>query len=166
MAGLRRFVLAAPVRATAAPADAMARPPTPEDAEALARLMLEAYRGSIDDEGETLDDSRAAVAQLFGGEFGTMLWSASEVIEREGRVVSATLLTVWFDGPFVAFMLTLPAWQRRGLARAGLQRTFNRLAAGDEPWLRLVVTQGNTPAEALYESLGFRPVAAPPFSAA
>jgi ribosomal protein S18 acetylase RimI-like enzyme len=166
MTSLRRFVLAAPVQAVAAPADADARPPTPADAEALSKLMLEAYRGSIDDEGETLEDSRAVVAQLFGGEFGPMLWSLSEVVEREGRLVSATLLTVWFDGPFVAFMVTLPAWQRRGLARAGLQRTFNRLAAGDEPWLRLVVTQGNTPAEALYEGLGFRPVAAPPFSSA
>ena len=166
MAALRRFVLAAPLRACAAPADAAARPPTPADAEALAQLMLEAYRGSIDDEGETLEDSRAVVAQLFGGEFGPMLWSVSEVVERDGRLVAATLLTVWFDGPFVAFMLTLPAWRRRGLARAGLQRVFNRLAAGDEPWLRLVVTQGNTPAEALYESLGFRPVAAPPYSGA
>ncbi len=166
MAGLRRFVLAAPVRAVAAPGDVGARPPTPADAEALAQLMHAAYQGCIDDEGETLEDTRAVVAQLFGGEFGPMLWSASEVIERDGRLVSATLLTVWFDGPFVAFMLTLPAWQRRGLARGGLQRTFNRLAAGDEPWLRLVVTQGNTPAEALYERLGFRPVAAPPLGAA
>jgi ribosomal protein S18 acetylase RimI-like enzyme len=163
MAALRRFLLAAPVRAVAAPVDATARPPTPADAEALAQLMLEAYRGGIDDEGETLDDSRAAVAQLFDGDFGPMLWSLSEVVERDGRVVSATLLTVWLEGPFVAFVLTLPAWRRRGLARAGLQRTLNRLAAGDEPWLRLVVTQGNGPAEALYESLGFRPVAAPPF---
>ncbi|MDO9073929.1 MAG: GNAT family N-acetyltransferase [Rubrivivax sp.] len=166
MAGLRRFVLAAPVRATAAPADATARPPAPADAEALAQLLLDAYRGSIDDEGETLDDSRAVVAKLFAGEFGPMLWSLSEVIERDGRLVAAALLTVWFDGPFVAFMVTLPTWQRRGLARAGLQRAFNRLAAGAEPWLRLVVTQGNTPAEALYESLGFLPVAAPPLSAA
>ncbi len=162
MAGRTRFVLAAPVQAVAAPDDPAARPPTPDDAEALAQLLYGAYKGSIDDEGETLEDTRGVVAQLFAGEFGPMLWSLSEVVEREGQLVAATLLTVWFDGPFVAFTSTLPAWQRRGLARAGLQRTFNRLAAGDERWLRLVVTQGNTPAEALYESLGFRPIPRPP----
>ena len=35
-----------------------------------------------------------------------------------------------------------------------------------EAVVRLVVTQGNAPAEALYESLGFRPEARPPFSSA
>lgn len=161
---LARFVLAAPVRRMSAPVDAAARPPAPADAERLAQLMLEAYRGTVDDDGETLDDSRGIVAQLFGGSFGPMRWSSSELVERDGHLVAATLLTTWYGGPFVAFTLTRPAWQRRGLARAGLQRAFDRLAAGGEAWLRLVVTQGNAPAEALYESLGFRPVAAPPFS--
>ena len=160
---LRRFLLAAPVRRHAAPADAAARPPSPQDAEALAHLLHAAYRGTVDDEGETLDDTRGVVAQLMAGEFGDWLASASEVVERDDAIVAATLLTLWRDGPLVAFTATLPAYQRQGLARAGLQRAFNRLAAGDEPWLRLVVTEGNTRALALYDSLGFVPQAQPPY---
>lgn len=162
----RRFVLAAPVRQRAAlapPPGVSVRPPTPEDAEALARLMHAAYAGTIDDEGETLDDTRAVVAQYFAGEFGPPMPAVSEVTERAGELLAATLLTQWWGGPFVAFMITAPQAQRQGLARAGLTRALNRLGAGDEPWLRLVVTEGNTRAEALYASLGFVPVPVPPF---
>lgn len=147
--------MAAPLRRAAALADARARPPTPADQAALAQLMLDAYRGSIDDEGETLADALAVVGQLYGGEFGTLMGSCSEVVEIGGSLVAATLLTLFAGGPFVAFSMTAPAWQRQGLARAGLQRAMARLADGDEPLLRLVVTEGN-PAEHLYERLGFQ----------
>jgi GNAT superfamily N-acetyltransferase len=163
MAATRRFVLAAPVHHRAVLADPAARPPVPADAEALAVLMLAAYQGTVDDEGETLEEARAVVAQYFEGVFGKPMPAVSEVTERDGVLVAATLLTHWWRGPFVAFMITAPQAQRQGLARAGLTRAINRLAAGDEPWLRLVVTQGNTRAEALYESLGFVPVPVPTF---
>jgi ribosomal protein S18 acetylase RimI-like enzyme len=163
MAQRRRFALAAPVLHKPVADDAQARPPTPDDAEALAVLMHDAYRDTVDDEGESLEETRLVVKQLVDGEFGAMLWDASEVIERAGRVVAATLITRWQGLPFVAFTLTAPNHQGRGLARAGLLRSINRLAAAEETVLRLVVTQGNAPAERLYERLGFRPEAQPPF---
>ncbi len=162
----RRFMLAAPVLLRAVNHDPRARPPVPEDADALGELLLDAYRGTLDDEGETLHDARAVARDLFGGGSGTFLWAVSEVIEADGRLAAATMLTTWQDLPFVAFMVTAPSHQRQGLARAGLQRAINRLAAGGETVVRLVVTQGNARAEALYESLGFRPEARPPFTAA
>ena len=123
--------------------------------------MHAAYAGTVDDEGETLEDARAVVAQYFAGEFGPPMLAVSEMVVRDGGAVAATLLTQWWGGPFVAFMITAPQAQRQGLARAGLVRACNRLADVDEPWLRLVVTQGNTRAEALYASLGFVPVPVP-----
>ena len=159
----QRFLLVAPVRALGGPDDGQARPPAQVDADDVAALMLAAYRGTIDDEGETLEDARAAVAQLFAGAFGAMDWVRSELVRRDGILAAATLVTRWEDRPFVAFSLTAPTHQRQGFARAGLQRLFDRLQAAGEAELRLVVTQGNLRAEALYESLGFRPQAQPPF---
>jgi ribosomal protein S18 acetylase RimI-like enzyme len=125
------------------------------DREPLARLMIAAYRGTVDDEGETEADALAAMDMLFAGEFGEYDGEASEVVERDGDIVAATLLTTWEGSPFVAFSMTTPAHQREGLARGGLLRAMGRLAARGEACLDLVVTSANEPAVALYRRLGF-----------
>lgn len=125
------------------------------DRPALAVLFLDAYRGTVDDEGETEADALAAVDALFAGAFGTFDAASSEIVEREGRLVAATLLTRWEGAPFVAFSLTDPGSQRQGLARAGLLRAMAALSARGETRLDLVVTATNDRAVALYERLGF-----------
>lgn len=150
---------------TSTPAAAGVRTLTAEDAEPLARLMLESYRGSVDDTGETLDDARQAVAALFKGEFGTVDWPACVLIERDGTLASATIITRDRVAPppltpgeaFLAFSMTAPAWKRRGLARAGLTHVIDLLRQRGEPRLHLVVTRTNTPATTLYHALGFKP---------
>ena len=68
------------------------RPFAAADAQALARLMLDSYRGSVDDGGETLDDARRDVGRLLAGDFGTVDWGACTVVERQGTLASATIL--------------------------------------------------------------------------
>ena len=125
------------------------------DRAALARLMLGAYRGTVDDEGETEGDALAAIDMLVAGEFGAYDGAASEVVERDGTIVAATLVTDWDGGPLIAFSMTDPGHQRQGLARGGLLRAMARLAARGETRLDLVVTAANDRAVALYRSLGF-----------
>jgi GNAT superfamily N-acetyltransferase len=143
--------------ATAATPDPTARSPRRTDIPQLADLMLAAYRGTTDDSGETADDARAEVSRLMDGAYGAFCPELSEVIERDGHPVSATLVTFFEDMPLIAFSMTAPAWKRRGLARAGLLRTLERLHIAGHASVRLVVTKGNAPAERLYESLGFVP---------
>ncbi|MFO0836697.1 MAG: GNAT family N-acetyltransferase [Phycisphaerales bacterium] len=137
------------------PTDSGARKVTHADAEALSHLMLEAYRGTIDDGGETLDDARAEVRKTLDGGYGAFDFDASELIERDLRVVAGTIVTHYQGLPMIAFSLTLPEWRRQGLARAGLRRAMQRLAQAGHQRVQLAVTSGNTPAERLYESLGF-----------
>lgn len=137
------------------PAPAGLRALLPADAEGLARLMLEAYAGTIDDAGnETIETARAEVSKLQRGEFGA-LDAVSVVVEREGLLASATVVTRERGEPLLAFSMTAPRWKRCGLARAGLLHVMHALHRRGERRLHLVVTAGNTPAENLYRLLGF-----------
>jgi ribosomal protein S18 acetylase RimI-like enzyme len=131
------------------------RAPRPDDAPALAALMLAAYAGTVDDAGGTEADAAEEIGRTFGGEYGEFLWPMARVVEVGGRIASACLVTRWQDRPFVAFSLTHPQAQRQGLARAALADAMRSLHADGETELRLVVTLANTPALALYQSLGF-----------
>ncbi|MFZ2875418.1 MAG: GNAT family N-acetyltransferase [Phycisphaerales bacterium] len=146
---------------------ALAAPPPPpglrrlttHHAAALAHLLYHAYRGTVDDAGESPDDARSEVARLFRGDFGG-LDPASLVIELDGIPASPTIITrdkttIATGESFLAFSMTSPHANRRGLARAGLLQAIHVLSARQEPRLHLVVTRANTPAVRLYESPGF-----------
>ncbi|MCP5283766.1 MAG: GNAT family N-acetyltransferase [Burkholderiaceae bacterium] len=132
------------------------RSPTEGDIEALGELMYRAYLGTIDYEDETLEQSVAEIRKTYQGDYGRFDPEHSSIAERNGLVVSATLITRWQDRPFVAFSMTDPRFARQGLARASLERCMGLLRQDGEHELRLVVTLENEPAVNLYESLGFR----------
>jgi RimJ/RimL family protein N-acetyltransferase len=138
--------------------DPLARPVTPGDAASLAELMLTAYRGTVDDAGEGPEETAKEIAKVFAGGYGPFDVGASEVVVRDGVIVAATLVTEYEGLPLIAFSMTAPEWQRRGLARAGLLRTMARLRAAGRERADLAVTETNVPARRLYESLGFERV--------
>lgn len=143
---------------------ATARAVAQGDDDALAQLMLAAYKGTVDDGGETLDDACGEVRKLLTGEFGAFDATLSTVWIEDGAMAAATLLTRTRGAqaePFVAFSMTLPAFQRRGLARAGLTRAMRQLREAGHARLHLVVTRANERAVALYRSCGLVVAAKP-----
>lgn len=129
-----------------------------EDAEDLATLLYAAFRGTVDDEGETFADAMAEVENLLAGAYGRFLPDCSFVVEDGEFLVSASLVS-WFEqheAPLLAFTMTRPEAQRRGLARFLLQHSINALQSAGFARLTLIVTEANTTARRLYESLGFR----------
>lgn len=143
-------------RPSAVPAPWAIRPVRDDDRESLAELMLASYRGTIDDDGETLDDAREEIRRTFEGEYGTFLPHASVVAEDGSRLGSASLVTQFEGGPFLAFTMTHPDVKLRGLATAIVGRSLELLMAAGHESIRLAVTEGNDPAIGLYEKLGFR----------
>ena len=128
-----------------------------DDAEGLARLMHAAYRGTIDDEGETLNEAREEIHKTFAGEYGRLLSDCSFAIEADGSLISACLVS-WYEPsstPLVAFLMTHPDAKRQGHARMLLRQSMNALLEQGYSKLTLVVSEGNNPAIALYRNLGF-----------
>jgi ribosomal protein S18 acetylase RimI-like enzyme len=131
-------------------------PITSADFSQLGALMYDAYAGTIDDEGETLEQAEQVIKGTLEGKYGPFLHSSSFCISQDNKIVSATILALWQDKPFLAFAITHPAYQGRGMARHLIEKSITALAQEGKPELRLVVTEGNAHAQRLYESIGFK----------
>jgi ribosomal protein S18 acetylase RimI-like enzyme len=125
---------------------------------AISTLMQEAYRGTIDDEGESLEDAITEVQTTFAGEYGTFLEDCSFLIERDGQALACTLVTLWHDAPLLAFVMTHPAAKNQGLGAFLIEKSCAALRSHGYSDLTLFVTKGNLPARHLYEKLGFQVV--------
>lgn len=127
----------------------------PGDREALAALLIAAYAGTLDDEGETPEQALVEIDRTLGGAYGPYLEPCSFLVEAAGQVVAASLITRWTEAPLVAFVLVAPEHKGRGLGERVLRRSMAALAAQGERELVLFVTDGNAPAQRLYARLGF-----------
>jgi GNAT superfamily N-acetyltransferase len=132
------------------------------DAPALADLMLDAYRGTVDYNGETLEDARSEIDRTMAGAYGRFLSDCSFVAANTGVLQSACLITLLNEDspdvvPLLAFSVTRPAAQRRGLASGLIRRSAGVLRATGLTRLVLAVTAANLPARRVYDRLGFVP---------
>ena len=153
-----RFAMILSLKREPLETDFPVRPVNHSDAPALSHLLYASFRGSIDDEGETPADAQHEIDRLFRGDYGQFDSTASFVIEEEGVLQSACLIS-WFDvhaAPLVVFSMSRPEARRRGMARHLLTASIHALLNHGERFLTLVVTEGNTEAISLYRSLGFR----------
>ena len=129
---------------------------TAEDIEALASLMLASYTGTIDYDRETLEDALFEIRGVFQGKSGSLEELTSFAIEEGGRLVSAIIITLWQGKPLVAFSMTHPEFKNRGMATYLLKSAINALLTFNHKDLYLMVTDGNEPAQHVFEKLGFQ----------
>ena len=141
----------APIEAVAPPVGLDARPVTDDDREALARLLLDAYRGSVDDEGEDLDDARAAI----DGYLSLLLPEHSVAVVDEGGIVAISFVIVVDGIHYIDPVAVAPGHKRRGLGRDAVRRSLASLAAAGVGEVGATITDGNVPSERLFAGLGF-----------
>lgn len=120
--------------------------------------MLAAYRGTVDDEGESEADAVAEVERTMGGEYGPLLDDCSFVVEDRERIVGASMATLFESDPFLTYLIVDPEMQRRGIGTFLVAATGNALLSAGHARLDLFVTEENEPAVNLYRKLGFEVV--------
>jgi GNAT superfamily N-acetyltransferase len=144
----------------AAPVQVRVRTLSRADERVLGELMWLAFQGSTDEEYSAPADAGADAAGALAGRWGPVVWQASLAAELDSAVVSAVIIVLndthqyW---PLLAFAMTDPACQRRGIGRWLIGESIRRLDAIGVKELHLAVTRGN-PAFALYQRLGFEVV--------
>jgi hypothetical protein len=126
-----------------------------DDTEALAHLMLEAYRGTIDYEGEDIGDARDEVSSFFGGEPDL---EHSLVAEVGGTIASAVLVSTYEGSPFISYVMTLPEFKNQRWGRRVVAAALAGLAGAGHREVGFYITDGNLASEALFRSLGAQKV--------
>ena len=121
------------------------------DREQLATVILDAYRGTVDDEGE---DHEAALAAV--DEWLSRLQSPhSVVLEQDGRIVAVSFVVSVAGREYIDPVATVPWHKREGLGRAAVATSLRSLHEGGVREVGAVITDGNTGSERLFASLGF-----------
>ena len=130
-----------------------ARTTEANDREQLVLLMLEAYCGTIDYEGEEMPEAIAEVEGYFSG--GTLLQNCSIVLMAADEMVSARLVTAYRDSTIVGAVMTAPAFKRRGLGSAVTVESLIAIREDGHGYVHAFVTEGNTASERIFKRLGF-----------
>jgi hypothetical protein len=121
------------------------------DRDALAALLLDGYRNTIDDEGEDLDDAYVAVDQYLSRIERPHSFVA---IEHE-IVVAFSFVVVVNEVHYIDPVVVASARKHRGLGRAAVQLCLASLAAAGISDVGATITDGNVASERLFASLGF-----------
>jgi ribosomal protein S18 acetylase RimI-like enzyme len=126
------------------------------DYDAAARLMLDAYRGTVDDEGEGDEEARAAIDHYFG----TIEWPSSVVLVEGDGIVAMSFVVIVDGRHYIDPVATSAAHKRRGLGRTVVLASLRALAAAEVDEVGAVITDGNEPSELLFRRFGFQRVGA------
>jgi RimJ/RimL family protein N-acetyltransferase len=128
------------------------------DSARLAELMLDAYRNTIDYEGEGLTEALSEVEGDFSrASKNPAVSDHSLVLVFHDAMVCACLLEFWErrSVPFVGYVMCRSAHKRQGLATFALHQTIGRLERAGYAELRTIITEGNAASEALFARAGF-----------
>jgi predicted GNAT family acetyltransferase len=127
------------------------RPLADHDDAALDRLMERAYAGTIDDDLGDNNDGAVEIATWRGR--GAMTAASFVAVGNDDEPVSASLVTAGSNGSaWISYVITNPGWKGRGLGTAVVAASLAALA---DTTVLAGITDGNTPSEKLFATLGF-----------
>ncbi|WP_339291089.1 N-acetyltransferase [Paenibacillus sp. FSL W8-0187] len=129
--------------------------PEPGELVQITRLMMDAYRNSIDDrDGEAFTQD---ILYYFENNSIDILLDASSTIvdQQSNEIVGVCFVSLWEDLPLIYEIAVAHAYRGKGLAEYMLRKAIRKLDRYYDV-LRLFVTTGNR-AELLYTKLGFLP---------
>jgi RimJ/RimL family protein N-acetyltransferase len=137
------------------------RPVQSADLVPLAELMLDAYRDTVDYEGESLPEAVREVEHYFSpaAENPALLGPSVMVVDGES-VLCACLMKFWRHRscPLVGYVICRAEHKGHGLATSALHETLRLLRQARYGKVRAVITEGNAPSERLFLAARFERV--------
>jgi GNAT superfamily N-acetyltransferase len=133
------------------------RRPLPLETEALGALLFDAYRGTVNDEGEDLPAAVAEAEGYFAGKHGRPMPDSSVVAWRGDLPVGGCFVGWWAarDCPFIVFVAVREESRGVAVGRLVLGESVRRLGRDGEREVRAVITKGNGASRTLFHACGF-----------
>lgn len=125
------------------------------DRDALAPLLLAAYRGTIDDEGESIDDAFEAIDDYLAR---IVREHSFVVADHTGRLIAMSFVVVVDGRLYIDPVAVHPDAKRAGVGRAAVVSSLCSLRGAGVTEVGATITDGNEPSERLFTSLGFERV--------
>jgi hypothetical protein len=117
----------------------------------LTDLMMDAYMGTIDYEGESRSEAVDEVESWFGE---SPLLQHSYGVILGGVLVSAVMLLSLDDRPFIGYVMTRADSKQQGQGKFVTAVALASLREAGESQVVFYITEGNTASERLFLSLG------------
>ncbi len=151
MARTRSEYRLSPITVEPPAAERQTRRASGDDRDVLAALMLDAYRGTIDDEDENFDDALEAVDHYLAN----MIHDQSFVVTEDDRVVAMAFVSVGHGVHYVNPVVVAADRKRTGLGRDAVRLLLSSLVTSGVNDVGATITDGNTASEGLFLNLGF-----------
>lgn len=125
------------------------------DGMAYGALLYYAYHGTVDDDGEVLQDGFDIGPGLLAEARENLVRPCSAGIWRAGQLVAAVLTITLNDDHWIDPIIVHPDYKRQGLGTHLMLWASSALHTMGVERLRLAVTDTNKAALALYHKLGY-----------
>lgn len=132
------------------------RPVTGDDRLELADLMMDAYMGTIDYDGETPEQ---AVEEIDGYLKTEAHLEVSRAAVSGGVIQTAVLMSRIAGAPLVGYVMTRAAVKGQGLASALLDIATEAVWANGASEISAFITEGNLSSEAIFHKAGYEVIA-------
>ena len=122
----------------------------------MAELLYQAFHGSLDDRGETLEDWELEITNVVTGGYGPFMKEHSFIYQENGVFQGVVMTGLFRNVPLILYAAVAPDFRRQGKAGMLLNQVMRSFEATAYQEVFLVVKESNEPAKALYEQLGFK----------
>ncbi len=123
--------------------------------EEIAFSMLDAYKDTVDYEGEDINDTKAEIENVINNGYGTFLIETSFMIKINNEVASVIMISLYEDIPTIIYVFTMKKYTKKKMASCLIKKSMQALYKIGYKKIQLFVSKDNNEAIRIYQKLGF-----------
>lgn len=95
-----------------------------DDIDGVSVSMLDAFKDTVDFNGETIEELHKEICSIVESTFGTFISDASFQIKQNGEIAAVILISLFKGKPFVSELFTVKKYLKQGMASNLLKKKY------------------------------------------